>query len=278
MKTTIVIVLYKVKVTQSTTLNTLMNVLMNDRYEDINVVIYDNGPENQQQLIVDKWKENIRFSYTSDPRNRGISEAYNYAYAAAKKNNSEWLLLLDHDTAITNEYFDELINKQNVNANVAAVVPRIISEEIMISPVYSDTLRPLIGDKPTEGLQERPIMAINSGALIRLPFLDKIGGFTKEFQLDYLDHWLFHKIFEKGYTVLVLNSILEHELSVLDYKRVSLQRYKSIIDSEFHFYKNYKKNLYKAYKKQLFKRLIKQVLIVQNKRIALYTLQRLLSE
>ena len=120
-------------------------------------------------------------------------------------------------------------------------------------------------------------MAINSGALIRVEFLNIIGGFNEDFPLDYLDHWLFHEIYENGYKVRLLDLTLEHELSVMDYSRVSLARYQSILESEIKFFKNYQQDLYKAYRIQLAKRFLKQVLTVKNKKIALYTLRRFFS-
>jgi hypothetical protein len=120
-------------------------------------------------------------------------------------------------------------------------------------------------------------MAINSGAVIRVAFLKEIGGFNEEFPLDYLDHWLFYEIYAKNYKTFVLDIYLHHDLSVMDYNSISLTRYKSILHSEFTFYKKYKRELFPEYRKQLFKRLLKQIITVKNKKIALYTLRMILS-
>lgn len=274
MKTTIVIVIYKVLPEYSRTLCSLFSILETKKNDNMSVIIYDNSPDIKNY---DPGYHNINSSYKHDPRNLGITAAYNYAFAEARENGSEWLLLLDHDTELTEEYIDKVMNMDEKDKKVAAVVPKINCENQMISPVYSNTLRPLQGDKPAAGIQEKPVMAINSGALIRMSFLNEIGGFNEEFPLDYLDHWLFYEIYVKAYRVRILNVSLEHELSVMDYSRVSLTRYKSILESEIRFYKKYKKDLYKPYRIQLAKRFLKQVLTVKNKRIALYTLQRLFS-
>ncbi|MDQ0199071.1 glycosyltransferase [Neobacillus ginsengisoli] len=277
MKITMVVVLYKQKPEESKTFLTLKQTLFVNKegLKDIELILYDNSPEKQAFSPLDY--EGVHITYIHDSRNLGIATAYNHAWTKAKENGSEWLLLLDHDTELTDAYVHEVLNLPEFATDVAAVVPKINSENKMISPVYSNSLRPLTEDRPKAGLQVQSVMAINSGALIRTDFLNKIGGFNENFPLDYLDHWLFFEIYEHGCKVWLLNVELEHELSVMDYSRVSLKRYQSILDSEMSYYQNYKNELYQPYRNQLAKRFLKQALTVKNKKIALYTLKRLFS-
>jgi GT2 family glycosyltransferase len=276
MEATIVMVLYKQKLEHSRTFQSLQKTLftsawLQDKYQ---MVVYDNSPEPQNIP-----KEYIDLLvYKHDARNLGIAEAYNYAWQIAKENNSQWLLLLDHDTELTQSYIDAMFSLQDVDTDqIAAVVPKVVCNEVMISPVFSRTLYPLKDKRPETGIQNQPIMAINSGSAINMKFLNRIGGFNKEFPLDFLDHWVFYKIYKEGYKTYVMDVTLEHELSVMNYDTVSLQRYKSILGSEIHFYKNYKNDLLPQYKKQLFLRTVKQLLTVKNKKIAFHTLRRLLT-
>lgn len=277
MKITMVVVLFNQKPEESKTFITLKQTLFakKEGLRDIELILYDNSPEKQAFSPLDY--EGVHITYVHDSRNLGIATAYNHAWTIAKENGSRWLLLLDHDTEVTDEYVNKVVNLPEFANDVAAVVPKINSENTMISPVYSDSLRPLTEERPVEGLQEKPVMAINSGTLIRTDFLNKIDGFNENFSLDYLDHWLFFEIYEHGCKVWLLDTELEHELSVMDYSRVSLKRYQSILDSELSFYQNYKRDLYRPYRIQLAKRFLKQVLTVKNKKIAIYTLKRLFS-
>lgn len=277
MKVTMVVVLYKLKPEESKTFQTLKQIMnsTSNPFKDIELILYDNSPVKQD--FTPPPNEGIHISYYHDPRNLGIAAAYNYAWSVAKGNNSQWLLLLDHDTELTQEYFHSILTLDNIPENVVAVVPKINSENTMISPVYSHSLRPLKEERPSPGIQVKPVMAINSGALISVHFLNEINGFNEDFALDYLDHWLFYKIYEKNRKVLLVDVELEHELSVLDYSRVSLQRYQSILDSEVNFYHNFKKDLLPKYRTQLAKRFFKQMLTVKNKEIAMQTLKRFFS-
>ena len=277
MKTTIIIVVYKAKLEDSKTYKSLLSVLNNEPAltKELSIVIYDNSPEIQQ---VPTNTLDCNIIYKHDPRNLGLATAYNFAYQLGIENKSDWLLLLDHDTTLNKQYLDNILNLSDINRNeIAAVVPIIVCNNIVVSPVKSDTLLPLKEERPAPGLQSDPMMAINSGALINLEFINKIGGFNMEFPLDYLDHWLFHKIYETGYKALVLDVTLQHELSVMDFNSISYTRYQSILDSEVKFYKNYKSEFFPAYKKLMVKRLIKQILVGKNKKIAAYTLRKLFS-
>lgn len=278
MKVTIVVVLYKQKVEESTTFQTLKETLFmnNGGLKDVTLILYDNSPEKQE--FQPSPFEGVSIFYVHDSRNLGVAAAYNYAFATAIENGSEWLLLFDDDTELTLEYVEQVMNLDEKNNHIVAVVPKIKNENQMISPVYSNPLRPLQGERPAAGIQVNPVMAFNSGSLIRVSFLHEIGGFNEEFPLDYLDHWLYHEIYSRGYQVWVLDVYLEHELSVMDYSRVSLTRYKSILESENKYFKKYQQNLYKSYKIHLAKRFLKQILTVKNKKIAFYTLLQLFSK
>jgi GT2 family glycosyltransferase len=278
MKLTMVVVFYEQKIEQAKTFVSLSTALTSRGLlqDEVNIVLYDNSKEKQDFNTKDY--PDLPFTYVHDPRNLGIATAYNYAWAVAQENGSDWLLLFDHDTQVTKEYIDQIMLHRSLNESVVAVVPKITTNQVMISPVYSDTLRPLANEKPTEGLQTKPVMAINSGSLISVDFITEMGGFNPRFALDYLDHWIFFEIYARGKKVLLLDVTLEHELSVMDYNSISLNRYKSILGSEFEFYSNYKKDLFGEYRKQLLKRLLKQILTVKNKQIALHTLRKILNK
>lgn len=276
MDTTIVIVFYKQKIETSTTFKSLVKLFAkNEINKQFEIILYDNSPEPQSYDIQDF--PFAKVSYVHDKRNLGIAVAYNYAYNIAVNNESDWLLLLDHDTELNDDYFNKIVNLPEFNDKIGAVVPMVKTREQRISPVYSASLRPLVGEMPQPGLQTQHIMAINSGALISVDFLKKIDGFNEEFPLDYLDHWLFYEIYRNDYNVYVLDTTLQHELSVMDYNSISLDRYKSILNSEVKFYRDYKTDLFPEFRKQLLKRILKQLLLVKNKKIALYSIKVLRS-
>ncbi len=93
--------------------------------------------------------------------------------------------------------------------------------------------------KPTAGIANQPLMAINSGTVITAETLRWLEEFSEEFPLDYLDHWFFYQLNQANKKIEVLPIHLKQELSVLDYRTMSPQRYRSIIEAETLFYRRY---------------------------------------
>ncbi len=274
MKITLVLVLYNKELRQSLTFQTLVqeNAGFSHDNTDVQWVIYDNSKVAKPPEGLGK-----HIHYHHDPRNLGIASAYNYAWQFAQDNGSEWLLLLDHDTQVTEAYLTELVSCALSQKTVAVVMPQVLVGETIVSPTSADTVTPLRVQRPEAGLHHTPLTGINSGSLIRLSFLNQIGGFNERFSLDYLDHWLFYTLFHYKQSVWVMKSTLNHDLSVLSNEVMSIERYKSILDSEIYFYQTYKKSLLKLYKKQLFKRALKQFVVQKNKKIPVYSMKRYFS-
>ena len=160
-----------------------------------------------------------------------------------------------------------------LDPTVAVYVPIVEANGQQISPVYSDQYVGLKGAKPTAGIANQPLMAINSGTVITAETLRWLEGFSEEFPLDYLDHWFFYQANKK---IEVLPVHLKQELSVLDYRTMSSQRYRSIIEAETLFYRRYDQEKFSHHRRHLFLRSSKQFLTVKNRQIWRQTLAEFL--
>jgi GT2 family glycosyltransferase len=162
----------------------------------------------------------------------------------AKSHGFSWLLLLDQDSQLPSIFLASLVDVMELydtNESVAAIVPFVKDGLAEISPlrVRFGRLAPLPKESPS--LAECEVTAINSGAAIRVSFIQSLGGFNPNYRLDCLDHWLFRQIYAQRKRVALSSSILEHNLSVSDYRhRVSIERYRSILASEAAFITTYK--------------------------------------
>ncbi len=273
MKISVVLVLYNKILNQSVTYQTLNRGLhiFEALQIETDIIVYDNS-KNAQAI-----NDHQGLIYKHDPRNLGVVTAYNFAWKHAQTAGHDWVLLLDHDTKLTEEYMKELVTKIVQPESIVALVPQIMSNHTIVSPVVSNTVVPLKMDRPGPGEHTTPIMGINSGCLVRRSFLDTIGGFNEEFPLDSLDFWFFSEIYRQDYGVLVLRATLMHDLSVFGEETVSFSRYKSILDSEIRYYQYYQKSLFNQYKIEALKRAILQMKHEKNKKIPLYTFKRLLA-
>ena len=262
----VVIVLYQQRFSQSPSFDLLMKAV---KEKKIQLVVYDNSPVKQLEPLLEQDKD---ISYYHDPSNPGLATAYNYALNHAQQ-NIRYFVTLDHDSQLTATYFDTLLTIDWTDELVAAV-PLVYAGSNQISPVFADRyINRQVEKVDRSQLSQRRIMAINSGAVFSIKFLKEIGGFNLDFPLDFLDHWLFWTIYQFKKTVFILPEKMEHDLSVLDYQKVSVTRYQSILKAEKTFYQNYDKEMLPRHRKQLLLRTVKQFLTVRNRKIWRLTLQ-----
>jgi GT2 family glycosyltransferase len=231
-----VIVLYKSKLHSSSSFQTLRKSTI----KEVELLVYDNSPDKDDISRIKA--RNIELNYKWDPRNPGLSSAYNYALEKALENKKEWLLLLDQDSTLTSEYLNEIqkINIVSIDSEVVAIAPRVKSNHEPFDIISPMKMRIDGGFKPIKaknGIQTEPISAINSGSLFRVSFLKEINGFNPAFKLDFLDHWCYRKINRLSKKIYVINSFIHHDLSVSKgfLNNISITRYYSILNSEILF-------------------------------------------
>lgn len=269
MKIVIVLVIYKLKLIESSTFNTLINAYYKyNNFEYFELIIYDNSPIKQNINM----KIPFQTQYIHDSSNGGLYAAYTYALKRAIDTGCDWILLLDQDTKLPLNYFF-LISKIMVNKLLDDNVVAIVSK---VATAYGKIISPcklFIGriERPVKseyvGICNFKISAINSGAFIKVEFLKTIGGFNPLFKLDFVDHWIFYKIFTCRKKVFILDSIIEHELSVTNYNMyMSKERYNNILNSEILFINLYSPKLEKmVYILKLIIRSFKQLIFIKNK-------------
>lgn len=165
-----VVVLYNMTFSESSTIISLNKLLASAAFPEIReVLIFDNSQKASEPKGLDQ-----RFTYYHSKENVGLARAYN---RALEENREEiaWLVTLDQDTTLTGDYLNELISySTKVSDSTVAIAPIIKDHDQQISPVRSDTLRPLHSALP-QGNQtySSDIMVINSATAVRTDFLKK---------------------------------------------------------------------------------------------------------
>jgi GT2 family glycosyltransferase len=241
MNITAVVVLYKCSPDQSPTIASLVRSFGRGGASGagFSLLVYDNSPQAQPFNL----QLSFAHRYVHDPLNGGLAAAYNLALDSDPQDPEGWLLLLDQDTALPEDFLEQslkALERIGPDPMVAAAVPRIFQEGRLISPARVSTGRVSPVKDIGEGVGPKGLTAINSGALVRERFLREIGGFNPKFKLDYLDHWLFSEVNRRDKMVYVTGAVVKHDLSVSHIEsRVSKERYLSILNSETRFYRNY---------------------------------------
>ena len=267
-----ILVLYNMRLSHSATYQTFVASSCHGGLDQNFIAVYDNGPTPQ----VNPAEESHLFAYKHDPDNSGIAAAYNWALEIAHSHGFLWLLLLDQDTRLPPPFLASLLGLADLHAtnqSVAAIVPYVTDKGAMISPrrVCFARLGPL--PEPSPAVAESEVTAINSGAAIKVSFVRSLGGFNLAYRLDCLDHWLFRQLYARGKRVAISGSVLEHKLSVSDYRnQVSLTRYRSILSAEALFVTTEKRRPeIPMYVIRLMLRAVKQLVVYRRPELAALT-------
>ena len=229
-----VIVLYKKSLGDCVTLQTLLAGLREASIDKLSakVLLFDNTP---QATSPSGLPENVQ--YKAALKNGGLSVAYNYALSVAESEGYGWLITLDQDSHLPQNYLSRMTEAARSFASdtsVAAVVPQLSCRGRRLSPYMHGLLRASAIPGGFVGFVSEEIHAYNSAAMLRVSTLIELGGFSRLFWLDALDEWLYSQFAKLNKRIFVAGEIqIEHELSILDVKnRVSQPRYQNFLRAE----------------------------------------------
>ena len=271
-----VIVLYKENAIQSESLSSLQRICTSDPSiaARLKVLVQDNSPESQP---LPPGPYPCPIDYFHAPTNPGLADAYNRARALAEKDHIQWLLTLDQDTVLDRHFFLQLLAAldSEVPTPACAFVPQLVKDGLVLSPQIAGTVfyhRIPLGYC---GFTAEPIVAFNSASCLSLQALAAIGGYPKEYWLDYLDHIVFHRLQAAGGRVYILNSRLAHALSLYNMETgVSIERYSNVLSEEWRFVRDRGPVHHSLiHRVRLLKRAVVHAFTIKNKRFALETLR-----
>ena len=242
----IIIVLYKTKLEDSLTFKALKKNLSLLKDLGSKILIYNNSPE----IEIPQSNDYVIYTPTE---NLMLAGAYNYALQKAIENKAQWLLLLDQDTELNQDYFERLnafLNKTDVSSVYDVVVPTLSIGDKHLSPIaYYKSTGPFIShlNKPLRNNEDvvkyvtnegKNYAAFNSASLLSIEILQRINGFDENYPLDMLDHKYYHLLNKLGAKIYILDAHLKHSLSLLEKENtMSVTRYQGYIDKCFIFAK-----------------------------------------
>ncbi len=207
----------------------------------LDLLVVDNSPEAQALPA------RLVGRYVHDGTNPGLARRYNEALGQAAATNATWLLLLDQDTSLRSEYFDQLERLADSLAGdprIVGILPRLIAGERLLSPHIPEFRKsPYRLHLGVTGLLGGLTRGFNSGALLRVSSLQAIGGFPEEYWLDYLDHATFHRLQAAGGEFFIMDVSIEHELSIHRPEKhrdpANAERHRNQLAAQMLFYKQH---------------------------------------
>lgn len=220
-----VIVLYKKKLSDSITYQTLIQAVGHSRGK-LRLLVYNNSPSYfDDELVIPPY---ILLDFQNDECNSGVSNAYNIAAEKAQNLGKKWLLLLDQDTEISSDYFDDFLVAKKMYNKIKVFVPIIMSKGRIVSPATYVPYRGVVKSKISEGLCSlRSLALINSCTIVCLELFQSVNGFNKDINLDFSDIYFFKKLRSEVKDVCVIKTVCLHGFSGFDYesKDQAISRY-----------------------------------------------------
>lgn len=208
MKLLIIFVLYKKKLSE------IPFFMDADCIEhDIDVYVHDNSPAAQSV----PYGKNVNYFHCGE--NKGVSHAYNRGFEIAFTKNKDCVLLLDQDTTFKVKDLIEYKSAYRKYSNAFIYAPCIcdFKQRKQYSPAlmknfvgYVRSFRKISSAQPynLDGYS-----AINSGLMIPMSIVKKIGGYNENIKLDFSDVYFIEKYKEVNNHLILLPVVLVHSLS-----------------------------------------------------------------
>ncbi len=200
----IVIVLYKQKLNDSVSFKSIIA-----SNSDIEILIYDNSPHSDLNA-----KKYPSINYIHDDRNLGVSIAYNKGAEVAKKNEKKWLLLLDQDTLLPDNFFSNL-EFQIAQFPVSHLYSmHLYNDGQLISPGgYRFKKGYLLNHINTGTNKLDNLTFLNSGLLLSTDLFYRAGGYDTKVPLYFSDFVFVNRLRKFISTFVLLPINLIHNLS-----------------------------------------------------------------
>ena len=200
-----VIVLYKKRPEESEAISSLLPILKKS-LKEFSLLIYDNSPQPSPIPY-----HNI--IYRHDPKNHGVSKAYNEALPIALSCKKKWMLLLDQDTALNESFFRNLDSTTRQYPHSIVFVPTLKDRKGIVSPFLWTRGKGKRIDSVHARLALDKFRFVNSGALIETDSFSKAGGYDEKIPLDFSDIAFGENLRKITDHFVVVDSILQHAFS-----------------------------------------------------------------
>ena len=151
-----------------------------------NVLIFDNGSENIQEILTYIKRKDI--SIHKNKKNIGIASALRYIMDYATSNNYDWVMTLDQDSVIISGLVDEY-KTYAAKLKDVAMLTCIIQDRNFQEKIFYE-------DKP-----QKVTRCITSAAFTNVKCYQKTLGYDEKMFIDYVDFDLCYSLIEAGFKI-----------------------------------------------------------------------------
>lgn len=248
-KILIVVVRYRTLLQDSETIRTLGACMARDRdlAQDFSTLVWDNTPAGQTVAGLP-----IPIEYRHSGENVGVAGAYNFAMELAEQRGFRWLLLLDQDTKLPPGFLAAMrshASRVEAEERIAAVAPTVLMGSMPVSPKIMSRWGGAKDPAPGfEGPVFEELIIMNSGMLLRVSALRRIGGYSMDFWLDFSDRYVCHMLAKHKYGAWLAGELrLEHDVSIMAGEgATSVERYANMMGAQDAYFSEHKSLLRNA--------------------------------
>lgn len=206
-------VVYATKPEKTITINSLSKIEFNKFNINASFAIWDNSIAGYQNEAVQQVLKNYKVATYHYGINEKLSKIYNNLINEYKSSN-DWVVILDDDSVIDDEYIHgliEFIHASSNNKSLIAAVPRIYNNNIMISPGRIEGVRGFVLPDIQQGIvKNKNIVAMMSGTIISLISNIELPKFDERLSFYGVDTKFFLDLDEVNGKKYILPSKLEH--------------------------------------------------------------------
>lgn len=208
-------------------------------YPNWQLIVADNGSSDQSEKLPAKILKHKKKFLIKNTRNLGFSTANNQG---VKKSSGKYILLLNNDTQVTNNFLEIMIKKMEDDRTIGVLQPKII---LMDKPGYLDNTGSLftkIGFLHHLGFleknnkkynKEREVFSVKGACmLIRKDLIKKIGLFDKDFFSYFEESDFCWRVWLAGFKVVYYPKAHIYHKVGFTIKRLD------VLDINYHYYKN----------------------------------------
>jgi hypothetical protein len=232
----IVMVIYNCELKNSDSFITISNSLSAANEQGV-LFIYDNSPVKQEISYNESIWEKI--DYFHDSSNPGLGIAYNRAAIEGRKNNFDWMLILDQDTIFDIDFISKLnIAMDNYIGKLYVPILKLKSGKPFSPTKYRYKRGTSIRVNPGEYTLDK-LSPVNSGMYINIDVFNKVGGYNPKIKLDFADFQFIEKFKIVHNKLVVIDSIAYQDFSNDENNfDKSFRRFKLYIDGALNCYKD----------------------------------------
>ena len=205
------IIIYNKYIEKSKTFQSLIN---NNKNENINfkIIIFDNS-NNEYANNNQEYCNNNNIYYYYLNKNVGISKAYNYIIKKLKVKNrkDDYIILLDDDTELPKDYFDELYTTAKTK-EYDIILPIVKTNTIIMSPSNTKYDIKYVPINNVNEIKMNKIDAINTGMVVKLSVYDLIS-YDETLFLDDVDHMFMYNVRKNNFKIVIMKSVINQSFS-----------------------------------------------------------------